>query len=121
VSSVTNDETGSSGADFVLYRWFPAAGRFADTFPSRRRVLEALGSVGFVEEFTTKVAQVTAASLRELHGRLSTRADSTLAALDDDTFTEGLEALEHDAYAATWTDSGCGSPGLHRASPGRWP
>jgi hypothetical protein len=28
---------------------------------------------------------------RELHGRLSTRADSTLAALDDDTFTAGSQ------------------------------
>jgi ubiquinone/menaquinone biosynthesis C-methylase UbiE len=96
-----NDETGSGGVDFVLYHYFPAAGRFAATFPSRRRVLEAFGSAGFVDEFTTKVAQVTAASLRELHGRLSTRADSTLAALDDDTFAEGLEALERDANAGT--------------------
>jgi SAM-dependent methyltransferase len=94
-----NDVTGPNGGDFVLYRYFPAAGRVADTFPSRLRVLEAFGSAGFVEEFTTKVAQVTAASLRELHGRVSTRADSTLAALDDDTFAEGLEALERDADA----------------------
>ena len=91
----------ASGADFVMYRYFPAAGRVADAFPSRRRVLEAFGSAGFVEERSTGVAQVTAASLRELHRRLSTRADSTLAALDDDTFAAGLEALERDASSET--------------------
>lgn len=42
---------------------------------------------------STTVSQVTAASIRELHRRIATRADSTLAALDDDTFAAGLEAL----------------------------
>jgi ubiquinone/menaquinone biosynthesis C-methylase UbiE len=94
-------KVGASRSGLAVYRYFPAAGRVADTFPSRRRVLEVFGSAGFVEETSTTVAQVTAASLRALHGRLSTRADSTLAALDDDTFTAGLEALDRDARSET--------------------
>jgi hypothetical protein len=54
-----------------------------------------------VEETSTTVAQTTAASLREFYVRLSTRADSTLAALDDDMFTAGLQALERDARSET--------------------
>jgi ubiquinone/menaquinone biosynthesis C-methylase UbiE len=91
----------ATSADFAVYRYFPAARRVADTFPSRRRVLEAFGSAGFIEETSTTVAQTTAAGLRELYERLSTRADSTLAAIDDDTFTAGLQALERDARSET--------------------
>jgi SAM-dependent methyltransferase len=83
----------------VVYRYFPAAGRVAGTFPSRRRVLDAFRTAGFVEVRSTTVSQVTAASLRELHRRISTRADSTLAALDDDTFAAGLKALEREVRA----------------------
>jgi ubiquinone/menaquinone biosynthesis C-methylase UbiE len=83
----------------VVYRYFPAAGRVAGTFPSRQRVLDAFRTAGFVEVRSTTVSQVTAASLRELHRRISTRADSTLAALDDDTFAAGLEALEREVRA----------------------
>jgi ubiquinone/menaquinone biosynthesis C-methylase UbiE len=93
--------TGTGSADFAVYRYFPAARRVADAFPTRRRVLEAFGSAGFAEETSVTVAQTTAASLRELSQRLSTRADSTLAALDDDTFASGLRALERDARTET--------------------
>jgi ubiquinone/menaquinone biosynthesis C-methylase UbiE len=96
-----NGSTDGSSANFAVYRYFPAAGRVAESFPSRRRVLEAFGSAGFVEEASTTVAQVTAASLHEFHERLSTRADSTLAALDDDAFAAGLQALERDARSET--------------------
>jgi ubiquinone/menaquinone biosynthesis C-methylase UbiE len=88
-------------ADYAVYRWFPAAARQADTFPSRRRVLAAFESAGFVEEASTNVAQVTAGSLAELHARFATRADSTLAALDDDTFGAGLAALARAARSET--------------------
>ena len=83
----------------VIYRYFPAAGRVADTFPGRRRVLDAFGAAGFVGVRSTTVSQVTAASLRELQRRIATRADSTLAALDDDTFAAGLEALAREVRA----------------------
>lgn len=91
--------TGHADAGFVVYRYFPAARRIEDTFPTRRRVLGALGAAGFDEEMTTTVAQETAASLRELHRRVSSRADSTLAALGDDTFAAGLEVLARDVAA----------------------
>lgn len=87
----------AGGPDYVIYRYFPAAGRVADGFPSRRRVLEAFSSSGFVERLTTKVTQVTAPSLRSLYERTLARADSTLAALDDKAFAAGLEALRRDA------------------------
>lgn len=87
--------------DFVLYRYFPAAERLANTFPTRQRVLEAFGSAGFIEERSTRVWQTTTTSLRSLYERTATRADSTLAALDDDCFAAGLAALERDAHAET--------------------
>jgi hypothetical protein len=43
------------------------------------------------------VAQQVAASLQAFHDRLATRADSTLAAMDDDAFAAGLARLARDA------------------------
>lgn len=93
--------TGTPSADLAVYRYFPAARRIEDTFPTRRRVLDALGAAGFEVETTVTVAQETAASLHELHRRVASRADSTLAALGDDTFAAGLQALARDAAAET--------------------
>jgi SAM-dependent methyltransferase len=88
---------GGAGDDYVIYRYFPAAGRVADGFPGVGRVVEAFGSAGFEVTLTTKVAQLTAPSLRHLYERTVARADSTLAAIDDDAFAAGLEALRRDA------------------------
>ncbi|HET6953983.1 MAG TPA: class I SAM-dependent methyltransferase [Acidimicrobiales bacterium] len=86
--------------DFAIYRYFPAAGAVADGFPSRRTIVDAFRGAGFVEIAATKVAQVTATSLRSLYERTCQRADSTLAAIDDD-FAAGLDALRRDAEAET--------------------
>jgi SAM-dependent methyltransferase len=83
----------STRSGFAVYRWFPAAAELAGTFPSRRRVVGALGGAGLVPELATVVEQQTAGNLRELHARLATRADSTLAAIDDATFDAGLAEL----------------------------
>ena len=88
-------------ANYSIYRYFPAAGQVARTFPSRRRVVEALGAAGFVDEFDARVDQVTAADLGEFHAKVATRADSTLAALDDDTFAAGLAVLAREAARET--------------------
>jgi SAM-dependent methyltransferase len=103
-------ETGTSGGlasedpaahrpDFAVYRYFPAAGRLSLGFPTRRRVLAALGGAGFALEVGTRVRQQVAADLLELHARLATRADSTLAAIGDDEFATGLDALARAARA----------------------
>lgn len=81
----------------ALYEYFPAARLMAEGFPNRRCLLNTLGAVGFEEEASANVAQQTAGSLRELYDRVASRAHSTLAALDDAVFEEGLEALGRDA------------------------
>jgi hypothetical protein len=85
---------------------------------------------GFVEIVTTRVAQVTAASLREFHERVRTRADTTLVALDDRAFATGLAALERYAslkprrdQSSTTSTSSYYAHQLHRGSPegrGAW-
>jgi ubiquinone/menaquinone biosynthesis C-methylase UbiE len=91
---------GGAGGDYVIYHYFPAAGRVADGFPNVGRVTEAFGSAGFEVTLTTKVAQPTTPSLRSLYERTVARADSTLAAIDDDDFAAGLDVLRRDAEAA---------------------
>jgi ubiquinone/menaquinone biosynthesis C-methylase UbiE len=83
----------------VLYRYFPEAGRVADAHPGPGRVLDAFARAGLVAQHITQVAQATASSLQELYTRVATRADSTLAAIDDETFAAGLAALRADAAA----------------------
>jgi SAM-dependent methyltransferase len=93
------DEDARTRSGFAVYRWFPAAAQVAGTFPSRRAVVGALGGAGFVAELATVVEQQTAGSLQELHARLATRADSTLAAIDDTTFEACLAELAAAAEA----------------------
>jgi len=90
-------ESDDGRANFRIYHYFPDARRFADAFPSRQQIVDAFDREGFAEEVTTSVAQVTASSLREFARRIRTRADSTLAPLDEDAFAAGLAALERDA------------------------
>jgi SAM-dependent methyltransferase len=90
---------GGGGGDYVIYRYFPAAGRVADGFPDASLVVDTFGAAGFEVVLTTKVSQLTAPSLRRLYERTVVRADSTLAAIDDDEFAAGLEALRRDAEA----------------------
>ena len=95
------DEQGApeSGVTLTIYRYFPEADRVARTFPSRTRVMGTLGAAGFAVVRVTQVAQATAGSLQAFHDRLATRADSTLAAMDDGAFAAGLARLARDAAA----------------------
>jgi ubiquinone/menaquinone biosynthesis C-methylase UbiE len=86
-------------SDFALYRWFPGAGRFAASFPGHAEIVVAFRAAGLDQILGTTVRQVTATSLTQFYERTRTRADSTLAALDDDEFAAGLRTLEREAAA----------------------
>jgi ubiquinone/menaquinone biosynthesis C-methylase UbiE len=88
-----------SGVTLTIYRYFPEADRLARTFPGRTLLLGTLGAAGFAVVRETEVAQEVAGSLQAFHDRLATRADSTLAAMDDDAFAAGLARLARDAAA----------------------
>lgn len=83
--------------DFLLYRYFPDAAAVAASFPGRESVIGAFAGAGFAVEEERRVTQVTAETLVEFAAMVRTRADSTLAAIDDDSFARGLDHLERDA------------------------
>jgi SAM-dependent methyltransferase len=93
-----DDEAGRPyGDDLFLYRYFPDAASVAASFPGRREVIGAFGGAGFALEEERQVTHVTAETLVEFAAMARTRADSTLAAVDDDSFTRGLDHLERDS------------------------
>jgi ubiquinone/menaquinone biosynthesis C-methylase UbiE len=83
--------------DFHLYRYFPEAASVAASFPDRESVIGAFTEAGFALAEERRVIQVTAGTLVEFAAMVRTRADSTLAAIDDDSFVRGLDRLERDA------------------------
>jgi ubiquinone/menaquinone biosynthesis C-methylase UbiE len=83
--------------DFLLYRYFPDAASVAASFPGRESVIGAFAGAGFALEEERRVTQVTAETLIEFAAMVRTRADSTLAAIDDDSFARGRDHLERDA------------------------
>jgi len=83
--------------DFHLYRYFPEAASVAALFPDRDSVIGAFTGTGFALTKEHRVNQVTAETLAEFAAMVRTRADSTLAAIDDDSFARGLDQLERDA------------------------
>jgi SAM-dependent methyltransferase len=83
--------------DFLLYRYFPDAASVAASFPGRESVIGAFTGAGFALAEERRVTQVTAETLVEFAAMVRTRADSTLAAIDDDSFARGLDHLERDA------------------------
>ena len=85
----------------TVFRFFPGAGRIADTFPTVEATVAAFEAAGFAFQALQPVAQVSAPSLRAAVKRARLRADSTLAPLPDDEFAEGLAALERAAAAET--------------------
>jgi ubiquinone/menaquinone biosynthesis C-methylase UbiE len=84
-----------------LFRFFPGAGRIADTFPTVEATVAAFEAAGFAFQALQQVPQVSAPSLRAALERARLRADSTLQPLPDDEFAQGLAALEHAAAAET--------------------
>ncbi|HZD71251.1 MAG TPA: methyltransferase domain-containing protein [Actinomycetes bacterium] len=88
-------------AGITLFRFFPGAGRVAETFPTLESTVDAFQAAGFAFQALQQVPQVTAPSLRASLERVRLRADSTLQALGDEEFTQGLAALERAAAAET--------------------
>jgi ubiquinone/menaquinone biosynthesis C-methylase UbiE len=84
-----------------LFRFFPGAGRIADTFPTVEATVAAFAAAGFAFESLQPVPQVSAPSLHAAVERVRQRADSTLKSLPDHEFAEGLAALERAAAAQT--------------------
>jgi ubiquinone/menaquinone biosynthesis C-methylase UbiE len=84
-----------------LFRFFPGAGRIAETFPTVEATVAAFAAAGFAVQTLQPVPQVSAPSLRAAMERIRLRADSTLKPLPDEEFAEGLAALERAAAAET--------------------
>jgi len=87
--------------DVTHFRYFPRARQIAETFPTIDATEQAFASAGFRVEALESVAQVSAPGLREFCERVRSRADSTLLALSEAEFAEGLRLLEKDAAAET--------------------
>lgn len=86
-----------------LFRFFPGAGRIADTFPTVEATVAAFEAAGFSFQALQQVPQVSAPSLRAALERVRLRADSTLQLLPDEEFAQGLAALERAAAETTPT------------------
>jgi ubiquinone/menaquinone biosynthesis C-methylase UbiE len=84
-----------------LFRFFPGAGRIAETFPTIEATVAAFAAAGFAFENLQPVPQVSAPSLHAAVERVRERADSTLKPLPEEEFAEGLAALERAAAAET--------------------
>ena len=85
----------------TLFRFFPGAGRIADTFPTVEATVATFEAAGFAFKALQQVPQVSAPNLRASVERVRLRADSTLQPLSDDEFAQGLAALERAAAAET--------------------
>lgn len=85
----------------TLFRFFPAARRVAETFPSIDDLRSVFTRAGITLEAVEDVVQVSAPNLlAAVKGLPALRqADSTLAALDDREFAAGLRAAERVAEA----------------------
>lgn len=82
--------------EVLLYRFFPAARRVAETFPTVSEVVRALGAVGLEMESLQRVRQPTPPSLHAFGERVQMmrHADSALAPLTDQEFAEGMERIQ---------------------------
>jgi ubiquinone/menaquinone biosynthesis C-methylase UbiE len=87
--------------DVTHFHYFPRAREIAETFPTVEAVVEVFGVEGFEQTSLDSVAQVSAPSLRAFRERVKTRADTTLLALTDAEFDEGMRALDAEAAAET--------------------
>lgn len=80
-----------------LYRFFPGARRFVDSFPSLQEVITAFEQAGFASFYTEKVQQLLAHRLADLVERTRKRADTALELLTDEEFEQGMRELEEAA------------------------
>ena len=88
---------GRNENDIFLLRFFPGVQRVIDTFPDVETFLETFSIMGFELKLLESVQQTTAVSLGDFLTRVRTRADTTLQALMDQEFEDGLKRLEEAA------------------------
>ena len=75
-------------------RFFPEARAVSDRHHPRLDVaLDAFGEAGFHAERIESISQVTATSRTDYQRRFASRADSTLAALDEEAYARGVERI----------------------------
>jgi ubiquinone/menaquinone biosynthesis C-methylase UbiE len=82
--------------DVTHFHYFPRSKQFAETFPTIEEAVRVFDAHGFQQVALESVAQVSAPSLSVYRDRVATRADSTLLALSDEEFEEGMRALDRD-------------------------
>jgi ubiquinone/menaquinone biosynthesis C-methylase UbiE len=80
--------------DISLFRFFPAARRVIETFPTIEATVATFAAAGFSQRTLESVAQVSAANLAEACERVRLRADTTLKGLSDEEFAAGMAAVE---------------------------
>jgi SAM-dependent methyltransferase len=80
----------------AVFRFFPAARRVAETFPTVDATVAVFTAAGFVFESLQAVPQVSAPSLAAAaeYARTMRHADSTLRPLSDEELAAGLRELE---------------------------
>jgi ubiquinone/menaquinone biosynthesis C-methylase UbiE len=81
------------------FKYFPRAREMAETYPTIETVEAAFARAGLALKALEAVSQLTAPSLAVFLERVKTRADSTLLALSDAEFEEGLRLIEEDVSA----------------------
>ena len=86
---------------FRYFRFFPAAGRVAQTFPTVDQTVATLSAVGFRLVMLRRVHEQRDGTLTDWATRVRAmrHADSTLASLSNAEFASGLSALETAATA----------------------
>jgi SAM-dependent methyltransferase len=87
--------------DISLFRYFPEAVAVLDTCPGVGDVEAAFRAAGFRLEAVEPVPQVTAASLREVAGRLRREAHTPLQLIGDDAYAAGRDRLQAAARTVT--------------------
>jgi len=85
----------------TLFRFFPAARRRAERFPTIEAIADAFSAFGRGVARVTDVAQVSAPSLRAFCDRVRAgrHADTTLVSLTDEEFEAGVASAERAAAA----------------------
>ncbi len=78
----------------TLFEFFPEAGRVVDTFPTVAALADAFAPTGFELVHTESVPQRSMPSLAGMRSRVVIRADTTLQAISDADFAQGLERLD---------------------------
>jgi ubiquinone/menaquinone biosynthesis C-methylase UbiE len=81
----------------TLFRYWPATKRICQQLPTIQQTIGVFGTKGFRLAEQRRVQQITCASLREFAARTQLRADTSLALISDEEFSNGQTAIEEAA------------------------